>query len=282
MKEFIKKTVKIILRQIVNINQKTRIGQYIHNLMINISMNQVVKIEHNGCTLKFAAPNPLCNWRVRTFSTKEPETLEWIDSFPKNTVLWDIGANIGLYSIYAAKKMNCQVWAFEPSVFNLELLVRNIFTNGLADQICIVPLALSDQLGSNQMRLTTIEWGGALSTFGQQFGWDGKVIQPIFEFKTIGLSMENAVQSLAIPVPDYIKMDVDGLEHFLLKGGQSILKVIKGILIEVNDDFNEQAVQCRRLLSEAGLILKEKRHSDLIANSKEGFQNGYNQIWIRN
>ena len=42
--------------------------------------------------------NRLVEWRVDTFFTKEPETLEWIDGFEKkdNLIFWDIGANIGL------------------------------------------------------------------------------------------------------------------------------------------------------------------------------------------
>ena len=183
--------------------------------------------------------------------------------------------------MYAAKKRSCRVWAFEPSVFNLELLARNIVLNGLTDLICIVPLALSDQLGANRLRMTSTDWGGALSTFGQGFGWDGKEIRQVFEFQTLGLSMEDAIKRLAVPQPDYIKMDVDGIEHLILKGGSGVLQNIKGILIEVNDDFNEQADQCLSLLTEAGMVLKEKRHSDVIAASTSGFQNSYNQIWTR-
>jgi len=75
----------------------------------------------------------------KVFATKEPETLEWIDRIPEKSVLWDIGANVGLYSCYAAKARGCRVFAFEPSVFNLEILARNIFLNQLTDQITIVP-----------------------------------------------------------------------------------------------------------------------------------------------
>lgn len=93
--------------------------------------------------------------------------------------------------------------------------------------------------------------------------------------------MEDAVLKLGIPKPDYIKLDVDGLEHFIIKGGPGVLQDIKGILIEINDDFHEQAAQCRKLLSEAGLVLKEKRHSEMFESSTSGFQNTYNQIWMR-
>ena len=74
-------------------------------------------------------------------------------------------------------------------------------------------------------------------------------------------------------------MDVDGLEHFLLQGGPKVLKRIKGILIEINDDFAEQAGLAKKLLESAGLELLEKRYSEMFEESK--FQNLYNQIWIR-
>lgn len=281
LKQSIKQSIKGAIESVINKSRKTRIGQYTHDLILNVAMDNVVEVIHQGCTLKILAPNSLCSYRAETFSTKEPETLEWIDTIPMNAIFWDVGANIGLYSLYAAKKRNCRVYAFEPSVFNLELLARNIFANKLAERVCIVPLALSDRLGFNQMHMTTTEWGGALSTFGQDFGWDGKSIRQVFEFQTIGLSMEDAVDKLSIPKPDYIKMDVDGLEHFILKGSTALLQDISGILIEVNDDFNEQADQCLSLLTQAGLVLKEKRHSEMIALNTNGFQNSYNQIWTR-
>ena len=52
--------------------------------------------------------------------TKEPETLDWIDTMAEGSALVDVGANVGLYSVYAAKARKCQVYAFEPSVFNLD------------------------------------------------------------------------------------------------------------------------------------------------------------------
>ena len=282
MKTKIKELIKNTIQHLININDKTRVGRYINDQVLSTSMAKIKEVSHGGIKLKFSAPNSLCRWRATTFSTKEPETLEWIDSIPKGSVLWDVGANVGLYSVYAAKKRNCSVWAFEPSIFNLEFLARNIYVNELTAHICIVPMALSDQLGASQMRMTSTEWGGALSTFGQDFGWDGQAIQQVFMFQTIGLTMEDAVNLLEIPSPDYVKMDVDGLEHFILKSGVNVLRNVKEVLIEVNEDFYDQAHECKQLLSEAGLVLKEKKHSEMIENSMSGFQNTFNQIWVRN
>lgn len=276
-----KEFLRSVIRGLVRFAGSNRAGRYLFNQILQSGMERVAVVCHDGVELRFVTPNPLCEWRAQTFSSKEPETLDWIDGMPEQSVVWDIGANVGLYSVYAAKKRNCRVFSFEPSVFNLELLARNIHLNGLTERISIVPLPLSDELGLSQMRMTTTEWGGALSTFDRQFGWDGKQIRQVFQFPTIGLSMNDVVERLGIPQPDYIKMDVDGLEHFILKGGVSILSRIKGILIEVNDDFAEQAETCRQLLQDAGLVMADKRHSELIGSSTTGFQHCFDQIWAR-
>lgn len=278
----VKNLIKKIISKFVTLCSLTKIGSFLISQTHSIAISYVREISHSGLRFKFPAPNSICNWRLETFSTKEPETLEWIDTLPYGCILWDIGANIGIYSVYAAKKRMCRVWAFEPSVFNVELLARSIYSNGLAEQVTIVPLPLSDKIGESTMRMTSTEWGGALSTFDKKFGWNGENIKSVFEYKIVGISMDEAIKILSIPQPDFIKMDVDGLEHFILKGGASVLINIKGILIEVNDDFIEQAIQSKKLLTDSGLVMKKKCHSKEINDSESGFQNTYNQIWIRN
>ena len=279
IKSFLYKTIKRTIRYLMNLLSSTKTGKLINEIIVNDVMNRVQVIEHHDVCLKFTVPNSLNIFRVETFASKEPETLEWINCFPKNAVLWDIGANIGLYSIYAAKKKNCRVVAFEPSVFNLELLARNLFINNLQDLVTIAPFALSDGLGPSLMRMTTTEWGGALSTFGKEVGWDGESIKDVFAFQTFGVNMDLVVSVLHLPTPDFIKMDVDGIEHLILRNGTDVLSKIQGILVEINDDFTEQAEKSRDALERAGLTLKEKRHSEMFEGTK--FSGTYNQIWIR-
>ena len=281
MKSLIKKMVKYGVGLLARATGRTPLGHYCHEQLLRAAMEHVMEVKHDGTSLVFATPNRLCRWRAQTFSTKEPETLAWIDGIPEGSRLWDVGANVGLYTLYAAKRRKCRVWAFEPSVFNLELLARNISLNHLSEQVCIVPLALSDRLAASTLRMTTTEWGGALSTFDKGFGWDGKAIQQVFEFQTLGLSMDDACERFSIPQPDYLKMDVDGIEHLILAGGGNLLAGVKEVLIEVNDDFKEQADQVAAHLTKAGLVLKEKRQSELIASSTAGFANSYDQIWGR-
>ena len=60
-----------------------------------------------------------------------------------------------------------------------------------------------------------------------------------------------------------------------------MLARVKGIHVEVNEAFDEQAEQSHELLNAAGLELKDKRHSDMIENSGGGFSHVFNQTWVR-
>ena len=279
MKNIIKQLVKSGINLVVRMAVRTVVGRYFLAQISSGAMDRIRSVLHQGVELTFVVPNAISHYRIDTFSTKEPETLEWIEGIPQGSVLWDIGANIGLYTCYAAKARGCRVFSFEPSVFNLELLARNIFLNGLTDQTTIIPIPLSDALAFSTLNMGTTEWGGAMSTFDKDYGHDGQALDRTFEFPTVGISMVDAVELLRIPKPDYIKMDVDGIEHLILKGGATVLWDIQGILIEINEEFEKQSEDSTRYLVDAGLVLKEKRQSDIFKGGP--YQHIFNQIWHR-
>jgi len=203
--KIIKNIIKKIITLPLSIVFKTRVGKIISDKFLDLSLKNVKEIVYLDCKLKFVVPNWINRFRIDTFATKEPETLEWIDNFEKNTIFWDIGANVGLYTCYAAKSKNCKVFAFEPSIFNLELLGRNISVNNLSDKVTIVPIPLTEYLSESKLSMSTTEWGGSGSTFGQDYTHDGSQLISKFDYKTIGLSMDQAISLLEIPQPDYIK-----------------------------------------------------------------------------
>lgn len=258
---------------LIRLVSRSAMGSYLLEEILNAAMSRQRVVTFGPHRLRFATPNRLATYRADTFATKEPETLTWIDSIPEGSVLWDIGANVGTYAIYAAKARNCRVYAFEPSVFNLELLARNIDLNQLQDRVTIVPLALSDRLGVNSFKMTTTTWGGALSTFGEDFDHYGMALKEIFEYEALGMSSDDAVSLVGIPQPDYLKVDVDGIEHLILKGARETLSRVKGVLIEINDSFRAQSDGAARLLAGAGLVLERK--CDL------GSPITFNQWWSR-
>jgi FkbM family methyltransferase len=248
------------------------------DLIVSNQIKEKLTVIYGQVKIDFHVPNQLNRFRASSFATKEPETLEWIDSLDFNSVLWDIGANVGLYSCYAAKSRNCIVYAFEPSIFNIEILARNIFINNLEDCITIVPLPLSDKTSESSLNMTSTDWGGALSTFGEIYGQNGNAMKKIFTFKTIGISMQDAVNNLKIPQPDYIKIDVDGIEHLILKGGISVLKNVKELIIEIDENFEKQFKDSNKYLTDAGFIMKSKNNAD--KSGDLNFSNCYNQVWI--
>ena len=275
MKTLLKTLVTVFIRLL----SKTSIGRFVENLLIDEAMNKVTLVNHNGCQLLFTTPNPLTRWRAETFSQKEPETLEWIDNIEDGSVLWDIGANVGLYSIYAAKYRGLRVYGFEPSVFNLELLGRNCAINNVVDRVTIIPLALSDQTGVNTMRHSSTGWGGALSSFGVSFGADGNEFNSKIEYATFGVSADEFIAKHDLPNPDYIKIDVDGIEHLVLAGAKKTILSAKSILIEINLDFSEQALTASTLLKEAGFKLQKQKVS-VFTNDPKSNQIE-NQIWTK-
>ena len=234
-------------------------------------------IVHQSVDLKFFVPDELNDWRATTFASKEPETLALIDTFENSSVFWDVGANIGLYSIYAAQKKSCKVVAIEPSIFNLEILAKNIALNKAERLVTIFPIALTNQNSQGLFSMSSDEVGGALSTFGKEYGYDGKKLDFKFQFQGIGMRMDNAVDLWGLDQPDYVKVDVDGIEHLVLEGFGEKLKKVKSLLIEVNKDFKEQAAAIEHLMikHDFNLLTEHPLTSLNIAGQT------FNQIWVK-
>ena len=87
----------------------------------------------------------ITRYRANSFENKEPETLSWIEGFDQNQCLLDVGANIGLYTLFASSKGH-QVIAIEPESHNFCLLNRNIMINNFGDSAIAYPVALNDKL----------------------------------------------------------------------------------------------------------------------------------------
>ena len=275
----IKNKLKIIIAKALSWIAKRSAGQFIHAILLQHAMHTKKTVSHNDVKLILTTPNTLNVYRADSFSSKEPETLDWIDSFDVGSTFWDVGANVGLYSCYAAAKRSCEVIAFEPSVFNLELLARNISNNSLAGKVAIMPLAISDKHDFNRLNLTTTQWGGALSSFGETYGQDGKELDIAFSFKTFGISLDMALDVFDLDAPKYLKIDVDGIEHLILKGGLAVLAHVHEVLVEINDGFLEQSDVSSGILQAAGF--KMARAGDYVYLDDTHKDRIRNQIWIK-
>ncbi len=272
MKNIIKIVLNFFINTIISILSKFNIGRYILEKFLNGILKKKTKIMYKNLELEFHDPNRLIHYRIKSFSSKEPETLNWIDSFEDKSVFYDVGANIGLYSIYAAKKKNCQTFSFEPSPFNLGVLVKNIFLNNLEDNIKLISMPLSDKTQSNMMKMSNIELGGALSNFGNK----SSKIPSVLKYSTVSLSLDEARRIFNFPQPQYIKIDVDGIESLILSGGKEVIKNTKSILVEINENNSKDMESIKNYFDLAGFKFYKKTPLNV---KNEMF---FNYIWKKN
>jgi len=103
LKAEVRKAVKRLIDASIAVLGRSRVGRYVYQRVIQHAVEQTAEVERGGIKLRLSTAGALNRYRADTFAVKEPETLEWIDRIPRGSVLWDIGANVGLYSCYAAK-----------------------------------------------------------------------------------------------------------------------------------------------------------------------------------
>lgn len=203
------------------------------------------EVEHLGKIMRFATTGKSSVKRVRSLFDKEPITLAWIDSFARGEVLYDIGANVGMYTIYAAIMRQIEVHAFEPEALNYAELNKNIYLNGLHGPVLAYCLALSDVDKVDRLLLSDFGPGISYHDFEENSWTEDKTFAPDWivardERKPqgcIGRRLDSLIQD-GLPFPDHIKIDVDGLEHRVITGMASTLRDprLKSLLIEINFD----------------------------------------------
>jgi len=256
---------------------------YFFSDIMNQNLNVKKKIDNK--TINFFAPNLIIKWRIDTILSKEPGTIKWIDEFNlERNIFWDIGANIGIYSIYAAiKHKNIEVTSFEPSTSNLRVLSRNISLNNLGQNIKIFQPALCKEENSFMMfnEHKFIE-GWSMNQFSNDYNGD---TSKDFEqnYKIYGTNIDSLIAQNILQVPNYIKLDVDGIEHLILQGGEKTLKNsnLRSILVEIDESLKNQLNTVMNIMKNNNFTIKVKENV-LINQKSKKFNNQFNYIFERN
>ncbi|WP_341705594.1 FkbM family methyltransferase [Ferrovibrio sp.] len=201
----------------------------------------VATVTRDGRKLTYVTPNTSCLWRVQSLFSKEPSTIEWLDSFPAGAILLDAGANVGMYSVYAAVVREARVYAFEPESQNYATLCRNIVANKLSDRVIAWSAALSDVESFDRLYLSQFQAGASCHSFGES-------VDPYLQEKAspftqgcFATTIDRLVASGTVPVPNFIKIDVDGIEHKIIRGAEKTLQdpAVASLLIEINPHLAE-------------------------------------------
>ena len=150
---------------------------------------------------------------------------------------YDIGANIGVFSMYSAIKKNAKVYAFEAESSNFFILNKNISLNNLTNKVFAFNIAINNIDEVSFLNLTeNILPGASQNSFRNAINQDHKEFIPKFTQGVFGISLDSFVYKYNQPCPNHLKIDVDGNEHKIINGMTKVLtdKNLKTIAIEVN------------------------------------------------
>lgn len=244
-------------------------------------IDPMVRLEYAGKKIIYCIPNRQTMWRVESIQTKEPDTLEWIAKFSADDVLLDIGANVGMYTVWAAVTKGCTVISFEPEAQNFALLNKNIYANQLQDRVVAYPLAISDTSGLGDLFLSSFMVGGSCHSFGESVDIHLKPRTAPYRQGCMSFSIDELIGQEMIPLPTRIKIDVDGIEHKIIDGAERTLSDhrVKSVLVELNTHLPSHRDIIERMEAKGFTLLREMLE---ISIRKEGdFEGVGNHIFER-
>jgi len=204
-------------------------------------LNPRCTLTHGGIEIVYVTPNMHTRWRVESLFEKEPCTIEWISTFRPDEVLVDIGANVGMYTIFSAMTRRVRVYAFEPESQNYGLLNRNIVANGLDERVKAYCLALSNYTGLGELHLSQFVAGGSCHSLDEPVNHMHAPVKPAFSQGCFATSLDELVADNTVPVPDHIKIDVDGFEPAVVSGAEKTIRTgkVRSLLIEINQNLDD-------------------------------------------
>lgn len=177
--------------------------------------------------------------RVRAVA-KEPWTSAWIESMPSDAVFYDVGANVGPYTLIAAAR-GIRTVAIEPGFNNYAAMCRNLLRNRALHRTIILPVALANKTGLVWFDYNSIEQGGASHTLGSatpvHFTTHRQLVQT--------WRLDDLIQTFHLAAPTHIKVDVDGngtVEMAVFAGMADTLRTVGlvSLMVELPLDHEQQ------------------------------------------
>lgn len=158
-------------------------------------------------------------------------------------VFFDIGANIGVYTLLSSEREGTQVWAFEPHPTTFLQLSDNVRLNHRYN-VRLFNLAVGNNNGSVRISDESVS---ATNHIVETWGAHALAIP---SRRLDHLCAEHGVR------PRYVKIDVEGFEYAVLDGCGSILEDVDLFMIEINGLSDQRARgrdDIHRLLTRSGL-----------------------------
>jgi FkbM family methyltransferase len=215
------------------------------------------RVETRNGPLIFVTTHPQALQYPREFTTREPETLAWIDSFETPCRFWDIGANIGVFSIYAGLRAGVEVRSFEPAAASYAALCRNIEANRLDDRVQAYCIAIGERVELGRLHLSATNAGSVFNAFESTEDCFGNSIAVVSRQGMVGFSVDGFRRLFGLPTPNYLKIDVDSIEERIIAGAGETLRDpdLRSVLIELEAKDTPRNHRLAGALEAAGLNL---------------------------
>ncbi len=208
------------MRKLIALIEKTgqanRLRQIYHRV---IQPAKILKMDMDDQVAQFWVPNQKLQTDI-AFFTEAVQLRNFLGLVRKGDVVWDIGANQGVYSMFAGQKVSTagQVYCFEPERRLRRILKVNRFVNKLGNRMTIVPLALGSITGKALLYESAVTAGthSLVKRFDRYRSKEEPVQIDIFR-------ADDLLQQSHLAAPNAIKIDVEGAEYDVCDGLRGLM-----------------------------------------------------------
>lgn len=186
-----------------------------------------VEVQDGDCRLRYRCGTLDELARVMGLFVKEEGTCRWIrEELQAGETFWDVGANIGLYSVLAAARAGSEgrVYAFEPHGANFARLIENIVASGYQEIVVPCNFALHDQEGRFPFNYSSTDAASSNSQLGTTRSVREETYVPRVAELKYAASADSLLASGDVRAPQHVKIDVDGNELRILQGMDALLR----------------------------------------------------------
>ncbi|MBQ4861991.1 FkbM family methyltransferase [Pseudoalteromonas sp. MMG013] len=222
--------------------------------------------------VQFAIPTHHAWGRAEYCLSAEPQTIQWIKELKEDDILWDVGANVGTYTLLAAKLTGAKCISFEPESGNYYLLNKNISLNKLGCKITAYNLAIAEHIGFTSLYLNWETPGASMNAVDKPINIydsndpDGrKEFEPAFRQGIAVTTIDDLVYNQHFSPPSFLKIDVDGVEPAILQGAMKLLASGKcrSCLIEVSK-FEDDHLNMLNTMKKLGFTARDPKAVNVI------------------
>ncbi len=215
-----RKIIQFLRKSRDPVQRKLWIGRFGLPLRNAMLLNRPLTVSFNGIPVLLEPRGSIAGDIWAGVRCESHEVSFILNALEPGMIFFDVGTNVGLFAISAAKKIGGKgVYAFEPCSSTCELLKRNLKLNGLAD-VNVAQVALGESVGEGVLQINARGKDG-LNTLGQPTHPSSEVVgQEEVRITTVDVF----VKGQNISRVDVMKVDIEGAELMLFRGARNLLE----------------------------------------------------------